>query len=214
MKNIILIFYFTFIIFSCKGNQKESKENIKSNENDIEYLKSKPLSKKLDNNLKSIDSIYIGVEFYKLNDFKNYQFVEMEPYEEFLTDDKNNMYHIMVYKKNQVKYALLVILEKNINEGELSPLWKKTKKRVLDMIKYPEANETCWYYSYSRNEDVLNSNFYVIVDLKKLNLNAELDEKNEEIKRRKLLTVWSINYETKEFNKINNLEIVNKLLCF
>jgi len=87
MKKIIFVLF--VLLISCKNQTRNTLISIKNNK--IQNTETKYLEKKQKiDTLKVIDSLHKGIEFYTLNEFKSYQYIEIEPYEEFLTDDKNN----------------------------------------------------------------------------------------------------------------------------
>lgn len=219
-KGLILII---LVLFSCKEVIKENKLNItQSNSGNVTESETHgDKAKLIDNNLiisdiKTIDSLFVGAEFYHLDAFKHYKFIEMEPYEELLTDNDNNMYHIMIYEKFETKYTLLVVLEENIGEGELSSIWKKTKKRVVDIIDYPKTNEICWHYSF-KNENLIECCLFVIFDTNKVNIGLDQELKDtlrNEIIKNNALSVWNINYQTNKLEKVKNKNLLDNIECY
>lgn len=150
-------------IVSCK--YKNSNDNVVLPKIDL-TIEKKLISDSIrkDKNLvQKQDSIYRGVEFYCLTDFNGYLFKEIEPYEEFLVDDSNNMYNLIVYEKENTEYTVLALLEENIGMGELSEEWKKTKKTIVDYVKYSKGYRKCWYHSFN-NEDDIECCLFVIQD--------------------------------------------------
>lgn len=137
-----------------------------------------------------LDSIYRGASFYAIKALREYQFIDIDPYENFMIHD-NEMYNIIVYEKDNNEYAILVLLEENIGMGELSPEWKKTKKIIVDYIIYSRKYKRCWYHSFKNDADI-ECGLYVIMD----SLHSEFKS-------------WKIDYNKQKFipsNRNINIE--------
>ncbi|WP_346881329.1 hypothetical protein [uncultured Algibacter sp.] len=173
----------------------------------IPYVKKNKIK---ETRIKYHDSLKVGVEFYNLTDFEGYKYIEIDTYENFLVDNNNNMYNIIIYEKNDYNYAIIAVLEKNIGVGELSPIWKKTKKYVSSVIIYPKDYKPCWNYSFT-NEDI-NCCLFVVFNTKKINLNKEqgLTDKNRaSMISQKAFKVWEIDEKTNQFIEKNIEEHLN-----
>ncbi len=181
MKILTIIFF--LCVFSCKETHNNNAFAI-SNLIINQTIEEEKDTLKIVNNV-ILDSIYVGASFYKINSLKNFQFIGIDPYEDFLIDNDNNMYNVIIYQKNNIEYAILVLLEENIGMGELSPEWKKTKKTILDYIKYPKGYKKCWYHSF-KNDDEIECCLYVIQH-----------SLNDNFKS------WRIDYEKRKFILIN-----------
>ncbi len=156
------------------------------------------------------DTIKKGISFYRLTDFKGYKYIEMDPYEDFLINENNDMYHVIIFEKKEFRYTIIAVLDKNIGEGELSDLWKKTKKEVTDIIKYEKRFSPCWNYSF--RDDNVTCCLFPVFDEDKINYDPNLgvtDENRKEITSKGAYQVWQIDEKVNRFVKLKNSENTN-----
>lgn len=212
LKNILLL-VFAILCLSCK---KRVVKPLLLN-NGVTNTSKKILIKKTSKEeIKPIllDTLKVGSKFYRLSDFKDYRYIEIDTYENFLVDNNDNMYHIIIYEKDDFRYAVIGVLENNIGEGELSPLWKKTIKTVTDVIKYPKSYEACWNYSFTDSD--IKCCLFMVFDTEKVDYDLKKglnDNNREEILSKKAFKVWKINDTTNKFEKQDLEEYIN-LLCY
>lgn len=162
MRTIAFIFFFCIISCKEKISFKKDYNSIKVKDSIVYKQTKKKESLKIKNSI-VLDSIYKGAIFYEINSFKDFQYIDIDPYEDFLIDN-GNMYNIIVYQNNNIDYAILSVLEENIGMGEHSFEWKNTKKTIIDFLKYPKKYKRCWYFSFINETDIVEEHLYLIQD--------------------------------------------------
>ncbi len=133
-----IFFIILIILFNCKTNTNKDRNIKKSNL----ILDSIRINKKTNKDSK-IDSLNIGVQFYKYSSFKNYRFIEAEPYEMIAVDKNINSTQIVIYKRDKLFYIVLLVAEGLVDNFDYD--WEKINKRIADIKTCDSSYNFCWY---------------------------------------------------------------------
>ncbi len=196
--NIKLFFIFLFLLVKCANKNVAEKEkpllDIISVTDSINTTQSK-----IDDS-NTIDSLNIGTIFYNNDAFKNYKFIETEPYEFVELNDTGLASQIMIYLKSNNYYAILVSAETNIEKSDSG--WKKSKKTIVDLISFDINFELCWYI-YDGNFPPLGR-FGIGTEINKT---LEINEySNCEIYKK--YKVFDVDYEKGKFEEVNKKDAI------
>ncbi len=193
---LLFIYVFIYLFSGCdqlKTVKKYNEEDIKNHETTILKDSLKLSQKNIDSN--TIDSIKIGAKFYEYDAFKNYKFIEAEPYEFIELNDNDNSSQIMIYRKSNNYYAILVSAEDNIEK--LDSGWKKSKKTIVDVVSFDVNFELCWYI-YDGNYPPLGR-FGIGTEINKT---FEIDEYTN-CKIYKKYKVFDVDYKKGKIEEVN-----------
>jgi len=135
----IIFLVILMILFNCKNNTNKDY-NISKNNLILDSIK---IYKKTNKSSNKIDSLNIGVHFYKYSSFKKYKFIEAEPYEMIAVDKNINSTQIVIYKRDKLFYIVLLVAEGLVDNFDYD--WEKINKRIVDMKTFDSSSSFCWY---------------------------------------------------------------------
>ncbi len=149
MKCYLFIYLFICSLSGCNNIKKTNNlDNVMS---DLDVEKVKNSIEKSDSN--ALDSLKKGIGFYKYDAFKNYNFLEAEPYEFIETNSEMKSTEVMIYNKGNYNYIVLVVGDRLVDEVDHD--WENLKKTIVDIKSYPKAQQLCWYlYKQISNDSI------------------------------------------------------------
>ncbi len=138
IKTIFLVISI-ILLFNCKKNTNKDYNISKNNL----ILDSTKIYKKTNKSSNKIDSLNIGVHFYKYSSFKKYKFIEAEPYEMIAVDKNFNSTQIVIYKRDKLFYIVLLVAEGLVDNFDYD--WEKINKKIVDIKTFKSSYNFCWY---------------------------------------------------------------------
>lgn len=103
----------------------------------------------------TVDSLQKGIKFYNYHAFKNYQFIETEPYEFIATTSKMKSAELILYHKDNYNYIVLVVGDRLVDEVDYD--WEKLEKEITDIVRYPKDLALCWYPMRKIKENIFDT---------------------------------------------------------
>ncbi len=142
-----------------------------------------------------IDSLKIGVTFYRYDAFESYDFIETEPYEFISVNSEMKSSQLMVFKKREKFYIILVTASDRVDKFDYD--WEKLEKKIEDIIVYSSEFSLCWYVRSSTvNQDgSIDTEGFAIGKLIR-----ELEEGTEYWTEKRFV----VDYQNSKIHKIND----------